>query len=51
MSDKKQSQQDTLDNSERHLQTVTLALESGTRAAAIGMINALHPSEVAQLLE
>ena len=51
MSDKSNSPQDSRDSSERHLQTVTLVLESGTRHAAIGMINALHPTEIAQLLE
>jgi magnesium transporter len=43
-------QQEPLDNSERNLQSVTQVLASGTRNAAIGMINALHPTEIAQLL-
>jgi magnesium transporter len=51
MSEPEDSLTETRDSSERNLQTVTQALETGTRNAAIGMINALHPTEIAQLLE
>ena len=51
MSEHNNTPQDPRDNSEWNLQTVTLALETGTRNAAIGMINALHPTEITQLLE
>ena len=51
MSEHNNTPQDPRDNSEWNLQTVTLALETGTRNAAIGMVNALHPTEITQLLE
>ena len=51
MSEQNNTPQDPRDNSEWNLQTVTLALETGTRNAAIGMVNALHPTEITQLLE
>ena len=51
MSEHNNTPQDPRDNSEWNLQTVTLALETGTRNATIGMVNALHPTEITQLLE
>jgi magnesium transporter len=51
MSEPNSAPQDPRDNNERNLQTLTLSLKTGTRNATIGMINALHPSEIAQLLE
>ncbi|MBI3186855.1 MAG: magnesium transporter [Gammaproteobacteria bacterium] len=51
MAENGDDQKEPLDISERNLQTVTQSLETGTRNATIGMINALHSTEIAQLLE
>ncbi|MDH5766943.1 MAG: magnesium transporter, partial [Gammaproteobacteria bacterium] len=42
---------DTIDKSEQNLNALSAALESGTLHTARGMINALHPAEIANLLE
>lgn len=41
----------TKEKSEQNLEALSAALESGTMHAAKGMINALHPAEIANLLE
>ena len=42
---------DTAEKTEKHLQLLAAALESGTLHHAQGMLNALHPAEIAHLLE
>lgn len=42
---------ETADKTEQNIEALSAALESGTLHAAKGMINALHPAEIANLLE
>jgi len=42
---------DTSEKTEQQLQALSVALESGTFHHAQGMLNALHPAEIAHLLE
>ncbi len=42
---------DATENTEQNLQALSDALESGTLHNAKGMLNALHPAEIARLLE
>ena len=42
---------DTAENTENKIQALSDALESGTLYTARGMLNALHPAEIALLLE
>jgi len=42
---------DTSEKTEQQLQALSIALESGTFHHAQGMLNALHPAEIAHLLE
>ncbi|MDH5483851.1 MAG: magnesium transporter [Gammaproteobacteria bacterium] len=42
---------DTTEKTEQNIQALSQALESGTKHAANGMLNALHPAEIAHLIE
>ncbi|MDH5472213.1 MAG: magnesium transporter [Gammaproteobacteria bacterium] len=42
---------DTVEKQEQNIEALSAALESGTKHTASGMINALHPAEIANLLE
>jgi len=42
---------DTTEKTEKNIEALSAALESGTLHTARGMLNALHPAEIANLLE